>query len=139
MSPWPALTHLLLKPAAAWPLSALWRLFRSLAEGAPGGKSAPQPLAVELLAKLADLLNYVGARRRATYVAETLAPAMSRYPLAFGHLLGVVDMLVNGAIELAIAGDTDSADFGALARAAPSRPTAFHNRSTPEATCGRSG
>jgi uncharacterized protein YyaL (SSP411 family) len=80
----------------------------------PSGTS----LAVELLAKLADLLNDAGARRRATYVAETLAPAMSRYPLAFGHLLGVVDMLVNGAIELAIAGDTDSADFGALARAA---------------------
>jgi uncharacterized protein YyaL (SSP411 family) len=80
----------------------------------PSGTS----LATELLAKLAELLNDADARRRATYVAETLAPAISRYPLAFGHMLGVVDMLVNGAIELAIVGDTSTEAFAALERAA---------------------
>ncbi len=83
----------------------------------PSGTS----LAVELLVRLAELFADVDARRRATYVVETLAPAIARYPTAFGHLLGSADMLVNGAVELAIVGDPTSADFTALERAAAGR------------------
>ena len=71
----------------------------------PSGTS----LAVELLVRLAELFADADARRRATYVVETLAPAIARYPSAFGHLLGSADMLVNGAVELAIVGDPESA------------------------------
>jgi uncharacterized protein YyaL (SSP411 family) len=83
----------------------------------PSGTS----LAVELLVRIAELTADVDARRRATYVAETLAPAMMRYPSAFGHLLGSADMLINGAVELAIVGDPTAADFSALERAAAAR------------------
>ena len=80
----------------------------------PSGTS----LVVELLVRLAELLHDVDARRRATYVVETLAPAMGRHPSAFGYLLGSADMLVNGAVELAIVGDPASEDFHAMNRAA---------------------
>jgi uncharacterized protein YyaL (SSP411 family) len=80
----------------------------------PSGTS----LAVELLLRLAELFDEGDARTRATYVVETLAPAIARYPSAFGHLLGSADMIVNGAVELAIAGEPDSADFARLARTA---------------------
>ena len=83
----------------------------------PAGTS----LAVELLARLAELFHDVDARRRATYVVETLAPAMARHSLAFGHLLGAADLLINGAVELAIVGDPASPDFRALERAAAAR------------------
>ncbi len=70
----------------------------------PSGAS----LAVDLLLRVAELFDDKDARRRATYVLETLAPAMARYPTAFGHMLGNADMLVNGAIEVVIVGDVDS-------------------------------
>jgi uncharacterized protein YyaL (SSP411 family) len=46
---------------------------------------------------------------------------MQRYPSAFGHALGVADMLINGAVELAIVGDPAAADFKELERAAAER------------------
>jgi uncharacterized protein len=88
---------------------------REVADNAtPSGTS----LAVELLVRLAELLHDVDARRRATYVMETLAPAVARYPAAFGHMLGAADMLINGAVELAIVGEPGDAGFEALARVA---------------------
>jgi uncharacterized protein len=78
----------------------------------PSGTS----LAVELLVRMAELTQDVDARRRATYVLETLAPAMGRYPAAFGHLLGAADLLINGAVEVAIVGDPAAEDFRALTR-----------------------
>jgi hypothetical protein len=39
---------------------------------------------------------------------------MLQYPSAFGHMLGALDMAVNGAIEVAIAGIPGSGDFQAL-------------------------
>ena len=83
----------------------------------PSGTS----LAAELLARLADLLQDETMRRRATYVLETIAEPMVRHPAAFGHALGVADLLVRGAIELAIVGDPASEDFRALTRAAAER------------------
>ncbi len=78
----------------------------------PSGTS----LAVELLLRMAELTNDADARRRATYVLETLAPAMARYPSAFGHLLGAADLAINGAVEVAIVGQPAAEDFKALAR-----------------------
>jgi hypothetical protein len=83
----------------------------------PSGTS----LAVELLARLAELLQNESMRRRASYVLETLAEPMVRHPAAFGHALGVADLLVRGAIELAIVGDPAAEDFRALTRAAAER------------------
>jgi uncharacterized protein len=83
----------------------------------PSGTS----LGVELLVRLAELFDDADARRRATLVVESLAPSIDRYPLAFGHVLGTADMLIRGAVELAIVGDPKSADFNALERAAAGR------------------
>ena len=91
---------------------------REIADNAtPSGTS----LAVELLVRLAELLHDVDARRRATYVVETLAPAIGRYPSAFGHLLGTADMLINGAVEVAIVGEMGATDFVALERVVADR------------------
>ncbi len=83
----------------------------------PSGTS----LAAELLARLAELYHDVDARRRATWIIETQMPTMQRYPSAFGHALGVADMLVHGAVELAIVGEPGAPDFTALERAAATR------------------
>jgi uncharacterized protein len=83
----------------------------------PSGTS----LAVELLLRLAELFGDADDRRRATYVVESLAPAIGRYPSAFGNILGCADMLINGAIEVAIVGDPASDDFRALDRMAAER------------------
>jgi uncharacterized protein YyaL (SSP411 family) len=83
----------------------------------PSGTS----LAAELLARLGDLLQDEEMRRRATYVLETLAEPMARHPAAFGHALGVADLLVRGAVELAIVGDPQSESFHALTRVAAER------------------
>jgi uncharacterized protein YyaL (SSP411 family) len=48
---------------------------------------------------------------------ETLAESMTRHPIAFGHLLGSADMEINGAVEVALVGDTPSPAFKALERA----------------------
>ena len=83
----------------------------------PSGTS----LAAELLARLSEVLQDESMRRRATYVLETIAEPMAQHPAAFGHALGVVDLLVHGAVELAIVGDPSADDFRALTRAAAER------------------
>jgi uncharacterized protein YyaL (SSP411 family) len=83
----------------------------------PSGTS----LAVELLLRLAELFDDRGANDRAAKVANSIAPAVARYPLAFGHMLGNADMLVNGAVELAIVGDPKNAGFQGMAKAAATR------------------
>ena len=79
----------------------------------PSGTS----LMVELLLRLAELRHDADLRRRAVWVLETLAEPMSRYPLAFGHLLTAADMEINGAIEVALVGEPGRADFVAMERA----------------------
>jgi uncharacterized protein YyaL (SSP411 family) len=74
---------------------------RDVADNAtPSGAS----LAVELMQRVAELFDDENARKLSTYVLETIAPAMARYPTAFGHMLGNADMAINGAVEVAIAG-----------------------------------
>jgi len=68
----------------------------------PSGTS----LAVELLLRMAELFDDNAWRRRATHVIESLAPAMARYPSAFGHMLGNADLVINGAVEVALVGES---------------------------------
>ena len=76
----------------------------------PSGTS----LAVDLLVSLAELTHDTEMRRRANFVIETLATPLIRHSSAFGHLLGVADMVTNGAVEVAIAGDRNDELFRAL-------------------------
>jgi uncharacterized protein YyaL (SSP411 family) len=78
----------------------------------PSGSS----LATELLLLLGDVFAHKEYSRRATYMLETLAEPMARYPTAFGHALGAADVAVRGAVEVAIAGDPGDGAFNALVR-----------------------
>jgi uncharacterized protein YyaL (SSP411 family) len=49
-----------------------------------------------------------------TEIVSGVAEPLSRYPSAFGHLLGVADMAVFGATEVALIGDPTSPDFALL-------------------------
>jgi len=77
----------------------------------PSGTS----LTAELLLRLGEVLHEAEYTRRATWVVETLSEPLARYPGAFGHALGAADLAVNGAIEVAIAGDPADARFKSLA------------------------
>jgi hypothetical protein len=83
----------------------------------PSGTS----LAIELLLLLGEVFGDRAYTDRATYLLETIAEPMARYPTAFGHALGAADLAVRGAIELAIAGDPSAERFQALARTAAER------------------
>ncbi|MEO5902866.1 MAG: thioredoxin domain-containing protein [Gemmatimonadaceae bacterium] len=84
---------------------------RDVADNAiPSGTS----LAVDLLLTLSELTRDAELRRRATFVIETLATPLIRFPSGFGHLLGAADMAANGAVEIAIAGDRNDKAFKAL-------------------------
>lgn len=80
----------------------------------PSGNS----LACELLARIAAVTKDLDAEQMARTVADSLAEPMARHPLAFGHLLGVADMLLFGSVDVTIAGNPDSAEFQSLASAA---------------------
>ncbi len=80
----------------------------------PSGTS----LAVELQLLVAEYTGDAACRRRAEYVLATLSAPLRRAPLAFGHLLGVADVAVHGAVEVAIAGTPGTPGFDALERAA---------------------
>jgi uncharacterized protein YyaL (SSP411 family) len=79
----------------------------------PSGTS----LAVDLLLRLAELFGDAERRQRAKRVLESLSEPLARYASAFGHMLGVADMAVHGAVEVALAGDPTTEDFRALAHA----------------------
>jgi uncharacterized protein len=76
----------------------------------PSGTS----LATELLLLLAELQQDAEYRRRAVFTMESLAEPLSKYPSAFGHLLGCVDLEVSGAIEVALVGDVRGVAFDTL-------------------------
>jgi uncharacterized protein YyaL (SSP411 family) len=78
----------------------------------PSGSS----LAAELLLHLAELKHDTELRRRGTFIIESSAAAISRYPTAFGHLLGAADLAVHGAVEVALVGNTGERDFSVLER-----------------------
>ncbi|HUQ81505.1 MAG TPA: thioredoxin domain-containing protein [Gemmatimonadaceae bacterium] len=107
------------EPAGAWfdtasDHEALLTRPREVTDNAvPSGTS----LAIDVDLRLAELLGDSARRERAMRVLESLAEPLTRYASAFGHALGVADMAVHGAIEVALAGDPSAEDFQALAEA----------------------
>ena len=100
----------------------------------PSGTS----LAIELLVRLAGLGQDSAARDRATWVMETLAEPAARHGIAFGHLLGAMDMAVHGLVEVAIVGAPASPGFRALAAEVDRRyvPALLMVGGTPEDAAG---
>jgi uncharacterized protein YyaL (SSP411 family) len=87
---------------------------RDLTDNAtPAGTS----LAVDLMARMAELTGDVDLQRRLSGVLEALAEPIARYPTAFGHLLGAADMVVHGAVAVALVGRRADARFAELERA----------------------
>ena len=80
----------------------------------PSGTS----LVVELELAVSVATGDAARRRRAEYVIATLAGPMRQSPMAFGHLLGVADLAIHGAVELAIAGNPRTSAFRLLADSA---------------------
>ena len=78
----------------------------------PSGTS----LAVDLMVRIAELTGDEQLRRGASIVLESATDLMMRHGPAFGHLLGVADMVVHGAVEVALVGQPGTPDFDALAR-----------------------
>jgi uncharacterized protein len=78
----------------------------------PAGNS----LAAELLLRLAEYTGREDYRKTASIAVEALADPMARHPSAFGHLLGVADMLVNGAVEVVLVRGVDHDGLRALER-----------------------
>ena len=83
----------------------------------PSGTS----LAADLLITLSELTHDTDMQRRAGFLLETVATPLIRYPSAFGHLLGVADMIANGATEVAISGNRNDVRFRALEHEVSSR------------------
>jgi uncharacterized protein len=79
----------------------------------PSGSS----LMAELLLRLAVITGDARSRELAEASCAALADPMARHPLAFGHLLGVADMALKGATEVALVGEPMSPAFGALREA----------------------
>ncbi|MGI9141332.1 MAG: thioredoxin domain-containing protein [Gemmatimonadaceae bacterium] len=78
----------------------------------PAGNS----LAAELCLRLAELTGDQELRGRAEHVVRPLATGMTKHAVAFGHLLGVADLLVHGGVQVAIAGEPASDEFAAFGR-----------------------
>jgi uncharacterized protein YyaL (SSP411 family) len=87
---------------------------RDIADNAvPAGSS----LAAELCLRISELTGDQSYRGRAERVLRPLATSMSRHAIAFGHLLGVADMLLRGGVQVALVGDPSGEDFKKLVRA----------------------
>jgi uncharacterized protein YyaL (SSP411 family) len=83
----------------------------------PSGTS----LAVYLLARMAELTGDAELRRRVGGILESLAEPMAQHPAAFGHLLGAADMVVHGAVAVALVGPPAGERFQELARVVAGR------------------
>ena len=78
----------------------------------PAGTS----LAVDLLARIAELTGDADMEGRASSLLDALAEPIARYPTAFGHLLGAADMIVHGAVAVALVGRPGEERFTELER-----------------------
>ena len=84
---------------------------RDMADNAtPAGSS----LAAELLLMMSEYCGDGEARRCADQTLAQAAELIPRMPVMLGHLLGACDLAVHGAVEVAIAGDPDSAAVRSL-------------------------
>ncbi len=76
----------------------------------PSGNS----VAVEVLLRLALLLDRNDYRQRAEEVLEEMGGGMEKIPGAFGRLLAALDLSSSGTREIAVVGDPDAPDTKAL-------------------------
>jgi uncharacterized protein len=76
----------------------------------PSGNS----VAVEVMLRLALLLDRNDYRERAGEVLEEMGGGMEKIPSAFGRLLAALDFATSGTREVAIIGEPDAPDTGAL-------------------------
>jgi uncharacterized protein YyaL (SSP411 family) len=91
---------------------------RDVADNAtPSGPS----LAAELLLRTAELSGEERYRDLASSALNQGAAIMEKYPNAIGHLLGVADMAVFGAVEIALVGQGGDAGFQELVRCVAAR------------------
>jgi uncharacterized protein YyaL (SSP411 family) len=85
---------------------------RELTDNAtPSGTS----LIAELLQRWADLDDRADYRELASAAVRQAGSPLAQYPLAFGHLAGVADSLVNGAVQVALVGSGDEPHTRSLA------------------------
>jgi uncharacterized protein len=82
-------------------------------EAVPSGNG----VAADLLLRLASLLGEPDYDRRARSTIELVAPALARYPTAFGKMLNALDLALAEPQEVAIIGAPDSVDTRAMLRA----------------------
>ncbi|MFP5354525.1 MAG: thioredoxin domain-containing protein [Gemmatimonadota bacterium] len=111
----------------------------------PSGTS----LIADLLLRLSVITGGGDGMEMAGRISGGVAEALARHPSSFGHLLGVADMALQGATEVALVGDPASPAFSALqdalastyvpslvlagGRATPESPLALlHGRTAPE-------
>ncbi len=76
----------------------------------PSGNS----VAVEVMLRLALLLDRNDYRERAEEVLDEMGGGMEKIPSAFGHLLAALDFATSGTREIAIIGDPEAPDTKAL-------------------------
>ena len=79
----------------------------------PSGNS----LAADLLLHLSDLCDIAPYRDIASAITSSAGASIVKWPSAFGHLLGVIDMEVYGANEVALVSAADDTSFDVLERA----------------------
>ena len=90
----------------------------------PGCDSIDQISLIALQAGLLDGCEYFGdaeAARISDLVFASTSGLMARMPVMMGHVLGAADLLVHGAVAVAIAGTPGAADTQVLLRAVASR------------------
>ncbi len=83
----------------------------------PAGPS----LALEVVVRFGELDGNLAARDDAMASMASLAEPMGKWPNAFGHLLGVAQLAIDGAVAVALIGEPDRADMQALADAVADR------------------
>jgi uncharacterized protein YyaL (SSP411 family) len=76
------------------------------------------PSGTSLVAELLLLWSNVDEKPEWRAMAETIVSrvgdAIAQYPQALGHVAGVAESIVNGGVQVAIAGNPTDVDFGAL-------------------------
>ncbi|HEY3121042.1 MAG TPA: aldo/keto reductase [Vicinamibacteria bacterium] len=83
-------------------------------EGHDGATPSPNAVAARALARLSFHLDRGEWREAAARAVRAYGKAIARQPRAFTTSLAVVDLLLDGPVELAFAGTPDSADYRAL-------------------------
>jgi uncharacterized protein YyaL (SSP411 family) len=71
-------------------------------------------LIAELLLRWAELDDRTGYLDAARSAVSRVVAGLSQYPLAFGHMLGVADSLVNGDVQIALLWTDGGASVGPL-------------------------